>query len=164
LSDSQLETDDLKPRLISRKNIWFFIGFILADLIAVGAGMGVPFFAILLGLVVGWLAPMIYKDLMPQVSQWLRRSIIVAILTSAFTMLMMVILWGPSLKMLWDPTSDFVNFGIPMILYEPKASFIGWMVLMILISPVLQFLVTAVTSALRIAWFKPKIKPEIENK
>ena len=34
--------------------------------------------------------------------------------------------------MLFDPTADLANFGIPQLLYEPLASFIGWLVLMIL--------------------------------
>jgi hypothetical protein len=42
--------------------------------------------------------------------------------------------------LLFDPSADLVETGIPMILYEPKASLIGWLVLMIVLSPFLQFL------------------------
>lgn len=65
-----------------------------------------------------------------------------AIITSAFTVLLMAIIWLPAVLMLSDPTADLANYAIPMILYEPLASFIGWLVLMILISPFLQMLMT----------------------
>ncbi len=44
--------------------------------------------------------------------------------------------------MLFDPGTDYVNFGIPMILYDPKLSFVGWLILMIVLSPFLQLLTT----------------------
>ena len=50
--------------------------------------------------------------------------------------------------MLGDPTADFANFGIPMILYDPKISFVGWLILMIFISPFLQLLTTLFSSHL----------------
>ena len=65
-----------------------------------------------------------------------------AALTSAFTLVLMAILWGRMVGMLFDPAADLANFGIPLILYKPVASFIGWLVLMIFISPFLQFLMT----------------------
>lgn len=146
----------MKSKLFSRKNLWFYILFAVLDLIAVGAGMGVPIFAILLGFAIGWVAPIVYKELLPETLSILRRSLVVALLYSALTMILMLAIWSPSLAKLWDPTFDVANYGIPMILYEPRASFIGWMVLMILISPVLQFLVIVSVAALRIAWFPPK--------
>ena len=48
--------------------------------------------------------------------------------------------------MLFDPMSDFQNFGHPFILYDPKISFIGWSILMIFISPFLQMLTTIFAS------------------
>ncbi len=44
--------------------------------------------------------------------------------------------------MLFDPSADLANFGIPLILFDPTASFVGWLALMIVISPFLQFLMT----------------------
>jgi hypothetical protein len=54
----------------------------------------------------------------------------------------MIIIWGPTVSILFEPGRDLANTGVPMILYEPMPSFIGWIVLMILISPVLQLLTT----------------------
>jgi hypothetical protein len=48
--------------------------------------------------------------------------------------------------MLFDPLTDFADFGIPMILYDPRVSFVGWLVLMIVISPFLQLLTTVFAS------------------
>lgn len=128
--------------------------------------MGVPIFAILLGFVVGWVAPSVYKELVPQSRLSLRRSLFVALLISAFTMILMIAIWAPSIPKLWDPTFDLSNYGIPMILYEPQASFIGWMVLMIIISPLLQFLAVVTISAIKIALFPfsgEKIKEAKDN-
>lgn len=124
--------------------------------------MGVPIFAILLGFVVGWVSPSIYKELFPQSRLLLRRSLFVAFLISVFTMLLMIAIWAPSILKLWDPAFDLSNYGIPMILYETEASFIGWMVLMIIISPVLQFLAVVTMSTIRIA-FLPPLSEEIKD-
>lgn len=72
----------------------------------------------------------------------MRKMFLISFATSVFTFAVMVILWGRMVIMLFDPTVDLVNFGIPMILYEPRPSFAGWMVLMIIISPFLQLLTT----------------------
>jgi hypothetical protein len=58
----------------------------------------------------------------------------------------MVVIWGRTVLMLFDPAADFNNFGHPFILYDPKTSFIGWLILMILISPFLQLLTTIFAS------------------
>jgi hypothetical protein len=44
--------------------------------------------------------------------------------------------------MLFDPSVNLADFGMPLILFEPRASFIGWLGLMIVVSPALQFLLT----------------------
>jgi len=82
--------------------------------------------------------------------------VVAALLTSAFTLLLMLLIWGPKVGMLLDPAADIANFGIPLILYEPLASFVGWLVLMVLISPFLQALAAAFASSVRLAWFPPK--------
>ncbi len=72
----------------------------------------------------------------------------------------MIIIWGPTMAMLFDPYADFENFGIPLILYDPKISFVGWQVLMILISPFLQLLTTIFASYLTLLiWFRYRWSP-----
>ncbi len=129
--------------------------FLFLDLLAVGAGMGVPIFAILFGFLVGWFAPRVLAEGAPDVRSLLRRCVVAALLTSAFTFLLMLLIWGPMTRMLFDPAADIANFGIPMILYEPVASFVGWIVLMVCISPFLQALAAAFASSVRLAWFPP---------
>lgn len=127
-----------------------FLIYIIIDLLCVGFGMGVPFFSIILGLPVGWyLAKRIYRpDLDAKVL--LKRIFKYTIITSGFTLILMLIIWGMVIPMLWDANADFANFGIPMILYNPLASFIGWIVLMIVISPFLQFLTTILAANLTV--------------
>jgi len=135
-------------KILSLKSVWLYLIFALLDIICVGLGMGVPLFSILLGLPVGWVITKRMADNITKPKLILRKILGGAALTSAFTCLMMVIIWGISLIDLSKSNFDIVNFGIPMILYEPIASFIGWMVLMILISPFLQFLMTLFTAHL----------------
>lgn len=122
--------------------------FILLDLLCVGMGMGVPIFCILFGFVVGWYIAKRISALDLNIKDALHQVIKYAIITSLFTFLVMLVIWGRMIVMLFDPASDFKNFGIPMILYEPKASFIGWLALMIFISPFLQLLTTIFASYL----------------
>jgi len=116
--------------------------YILAALICTGMGMGVPFFNILLGALVGWWAAGRAVRLSLKTRDVLRRILLISGLAAGFTLLMMVIIWAPMFAMLWDANADFTNFGIPMILYDPLISFLGWQVLMIFISPFLQFLMS----------------------
>jgi hypothetical protein len=119
------------------------------DIICIGMGMGVPFFCILFGLPVGWY---IVKRLTAEQAEMryvFQKVLLYAAIASAVTFLGMILIWGPlSVVSLSDPTTDFVETGVPMILYEPKASFIGWIVLMIVISPALQLLTTLFASHL----------------
>ncbi len=131
---------------------WALPLYLVADVAATGAGMGVPFFCILLGLPVGCAIAQRVADSLTSTRVVLRRVLLQAAVTASFTMLLMIVIWGRVVPMLFDPTADLANFGIPLILYEPRASFVGWLVLMILISPVLQFLVTAVTAVLCLLW------------
>ena len=131
---------------------WILAIFAFLDLVCVGMGMGVPIFCILFGLPVGWyLAQRITASPQP-VGQILGKVLVRAALTSAFTFVVMGLLWGPSVAMLFDPRADLANFGMPFILYEPRASFIGWLVLMIVISPFLQLLMTLFGSHLTLLW------------
>jgi prolipoprotein diacylglyceryltransferase len=108
--------------------------------------MGVPIFCILLGFPTGWyIAKREYRKY--KYSDILLQKILsTSALTSAFTFLLTVIIWGRMVLMLFDPIYDFNNFGHPFILYDPKSSFIGWMFLMIFISPFLQLLTTIFAS------------------
>jgi hypothetical protein len=129
---------------------WAFGGFVALDALCVGMGMGVPIFCILFGLPVGWQLAQIVTSPTSQIQGILARVVSGAALTSAVTFGFMALIWGRCIAMLFDPTADLANFGIPLILYGPKASFIGWLVLMILISPFLQFLMTRFGAHLRL--------------
>ena len=115
-----------------------FVLLMFVNLVCVGLGMGVPFFCILFGFPVGWYFAMREIVSSTAASSALKRPFSRAMLLALFTFVVMAVLWGPTLKMLFDPQADLENFGIPMILYQPTASFIGWIVLMVFISPALQ--------------------------
>jgi hypothetical protein len=128
--------------LFSLKIGWTLAVYAFLDIICAGMGMGVPFFCILLGLPVGWY---ILRRINPNslsTREVLRKILSAAALTSAFTFVLMVLIWAYSILMFVDSSADLANYGIPMILYEPLPSFIGWMALMMVISPFLQFLMT----------------------
>jgi len=117
--------------------------------------MGVPIFCILFGFLVGWYISKRAINFTTSLKDILKRVLIHALITSLFTFGVMSIIWGPMISMLFDPASDFKNFGIPMILYDPKISFVGWLVLMIFVSPFLQLLTTIFASYLTLLnWFK----------
>ena len=114
-----------------------FAVFVTIDLVCVGVGMGVPILCILFGFFVGWYIAKRAAISTENVGDILKRALVQAILTSAFTFIVMSAIWGRTIVMLFDPSADFQNFGHPFILFDPKISFIGWLVLMILISPFL---------------------------
>ena len=142
-------------KLLKRQYLLPIIAFIVLDVVAVGMGMGIPIFAILFGFVVGWLLPSILSNAALRLRPMLRLCLLSAGMTSSLTFLMMLVIWGPFTRMLFDPSANIANFGIPMILFEPRASFIGWMVLMVVLSPCFQALATSFASAVRLAWFPP---------
>ena len=132
-----------------------FAIFIIADLLCVAMGMGVPIFCIGFGFFVGWYIAKRVTMGTASLREVMRGILLYAVVTSAATFVVMTVLWGPTIAMLFDPDSDFANFGIPMILYDPKMSFIGWLVLMIVISPFLQLLTTLFSSYLTLlSWVK----------
>jgi hypothetical protein len=133
-------------RLLTLNRWVAFAAFVFLDLICVGLGMGVPIFCIALGFPVGWYIAARAIRQRPDPREAMGRVLVQALVTSGVTLAFMVALWGPVATMLFDPSADLANFGIPMILYEPLASFIGWLVLMIFISPFLQLLTTIFTS------------------
>jgi hypothetical protein len=125
-----------------------FIIYIILDAICIGMGMGVPFFCILFGFVVGWFLVRYLAISTQSTSQLMRKVLKYALLMAGCTFLAMLLLWGPTISWLIDPSRDLSNFGIPLILYEPEASFIGWLLLMIVISPFLQLLTILFSSYL----------------
>ena len=127
-----------------------YLIFVVLDLVCIGAGMGVPIFCIFFGFLVGWYTARRQLLSEVEVSGKLRKMLLVALATSSLTFAVMCILWGRTVPILFDPATDFVNFGIPMILYGPKLSFIGWLVLMIFVSPFLQLLTTIFAAYLTI--------------
>ncbi|MGB9980419.1 hypothetical protein [Methanobacterium sp.] len=122
------------------------VSYIILDTIFVGIGMGVPFFCILFGFPVGWYLGKRLSINNLHISDILKSILKYATFTSLFTLVLMLIIWGPMTIMLGDPTVNFANLGIPLILYDPKISFIGWLILMIIISPFLQLLTTVFAS------------------
>jgi len=139
-------------RLFSLKLGWLLAIYAFLDIICVGMGMGVPIFCILFGLPVGWAIGMRIVARPFDARRTLTKVLLTAALTSAFTFVLMAVLWGRMIAMLFDPAADLANFGIPMILYEPLASFVGWLVLMIVISPFLQFLMTLFGAHVTLLW------------
>jgi hypothetical protein len=75
------------------------------------------------------------SDILIQILFW-------AMVASSLTLILMLGIWLPFGSLLFDPTTDLAETGIPMILFEPKASFVAWEILMIIVSPFLQFLMT----------------------
>jgi hypothetical protein len=140
-------------RVFSLRIGWALALFAFLDIVCIGLGMGVPIFCILFGLPVGWYITRWVTTRALDVGQILGKVLQGAALTSAFTFVGMALLWGRCIGMLFDPSADLANFGIPMILYEPVASFVGWIVLMIVISPFLQFLMTLFASYVTLLWW-----------
>jgi len=129
------------------KRIIFGI-FAFLDLLCVAVGMGVPFLNILFGFVIGWYIAKRVVIKNKDTKNTLRKILRYAMITSIFTFIIMLVIWGRCVLLLFDSNSNLQNFGIPLILYSPKASFIGWLVLMIFISPFLQLLTTIFSSYL----------------
>jgi len=132
-----------------------FVIFVIVDLVCVGMGMGVPIFCILFGFFVGWYIARRATIATANVKDVLWKVLVQAIITSAFTFVVMSAIWGRTIPMLFDPNADFQNFGHPFILYDPKLSFVGWLILMIVVSPFLQLLTTIFGSYLTLlCWLK----------
>lgn len=130
------------PRIYRFTSRGAFLLFVALDVLCVGFGMGVPIFNIAFGFVVGWY---LVKWMSVDTQDWrdiLRRLLIYSCITASVTSVGMMLLWGWSVALLFDPQADIAHFGIPLILFEPRVSLVGWLLLMILVSPVLQMLAT----------------------
>lgn len=131
---------------------WLWLIFILLDTVCVGMGMGVPFFCILFGFIVGWFLVKAITITYTDSLQVLRKVLRYAFLAAGVTCVEMLVLWLPFTSYLFDPNKDLATMGIPMILYNPQASAIGWIILMIVISPFLQLLTILFGAHLTIIW------------
>jgi len=124
----------------------------LANVFAVGLGMGVPVFAILLGFPVGWwLVRRFQRAAGPaglDPATGLRQLLVWGAGLAGVTLLLALVIWSPQVPNAFDPGFDAVEFGIPLILYTSQASMIGWLVLMIVVSPVLQWMAALTGGAL----------------
>jgi len=129
-------------KFLGLRPLWAFGIFVLLDVVCIGMGMGLPIFCILFGFPVGWFVVKYITARTTSIPQVFRKVLLYATITASVTLLGMIIIWGPTVSILFEPGRDLANTGVPMILYEPMPSFIGWIVLMILISPVLQLLTT----------------------
>ena len=116
--------------------------FVALDIFCTGMGMGVPFFNIIFGFLVGWYLVKWISIGTSEVTAILKRMLIYSCITAGVTFLGMLLIWGWSVKLLYGPETDLANFGIPLILFKPRMSLIAWLVLMIAISPFLQLLTT----------------------
>jgi hypothetical protein len=124
------------------KPLAVFVIYMGLDIFCIGMGMGVPFFNILFGFLVGWYLVRWISIDTSEVKDILKRLLIYSCIAAGVTFLGMLILWGWSAKMLYGSETEIANFGLPQILYTPRMSLIGWLVLTIAISPFLQLLTT----------------------
>ncbi len=134
----------------------------LLDVFVIGLGMGVPFFAILLGFGVGWwyarratAAP--EADAMPRSTRDVVRALVGAAgALAAVTFVVALLVWAGAIPNAFDPSFDAAGWGIPLILYTSQPSMIGWLALMIVISPALQFMAVVTGGALALAVRRPE--------
>jgi hypothetical protein len=142
-------------------NIKAAIGlYILIDIICAGAGMGVPIFCILLGFPSGWYIARRVNASTEGLYQKYYKIFKFSLLTAIFTFIIMLIVWGISILINIDSSSDIQNFGHPFILYDPIASFIGWLILMIIISPFLQLLAAIFAAFITVIRNEKKLKQQ----
>jgi len=102
--------------------------------------------------VVGWVAAGRARAQTSDLPAALRLVLRYALLTCAWTLLLMLVIWGPFAFRYAQPGADLTQTGVPMFLFEPGASFVGWVVLMVLISPFLQLLTTVFAACVRLAY------------
>lgn len=121
----------------------------LLDVFAIGLGMGVPVFAVLYGVAVGWwlirrgpgaLPGAVPAPVGPDVPRISLRGLVgqsMALAAVSFVVLLAV--WGPSIPLVFDPGSDAAGLGIPLVFGPPHTSLAVWLVLMAIVAPLAQF-------------------------
>ncbi len=130
--------------------------FMAIDVICTGLGMGVPILNIFFGFFTGWYSAVRAINLYKEQVFIFKRTLYYNLFCAGFTFVMMAVIWGRVSILLFDQSTDYANFGHPMILYDPKISFIGWLVLMIFISPFLQLLASVFSSYLTFILYRKK--------
>jgi hypothetical protein len=165
ISKKSPKSGEWMKKLLSLRPAWMLALYILVDVICIGMGMGVPFFCILLGFIVGGFVIYYLTQRPTDRLQVLRKALFYAGASAGFTFLAMLALWGPFAAIyLSDPTKDLANTGIPLILFEPRASLIGWTVLMVVISPFLQLLAASFSATITwLAWMKKAARVNPSN-
>ena len=129
-------------RILDLRVGWALVVFAFLDLACVVLGMGFPIFCILLGVPVGWYIVETAGNRRLTDSEIRSEVLLGGVVTAAFTLVMMALLWGPSATLLFDGRTDLASLGVPLLLYNARASFACWLALMIVVSPVLQLLMT----------------------
>lgn len=119
------------------------IAFCLADVFAIGLGMGVPVFAVALGFVAGWWVARRALAEGSELRDAVRRVLAWGLALAGTSLAALLLTWGPQIGTVLDPAVSATNWGIPLVLYTSQASKIGWFVLMVAISPVLEFMAVA---------------------
>lgn len=127
----------------------------LLDVFSIGLGMGVPVLAIPFGLGVGWWfvgrpvpASVVEDD---PVRIRTRGLVTAAAALAAVSLVVLLVVWGMSIGIAFDPDMTASEWGIPLILYTSQASKIGWLLLMLVVSPALQFMAVVTGGVLRLA-------------
>lgn len=127
----------------------------LINVFLIGLGMGVPVLAILFGFGVGWwfagrpvATPAVEDD---PVRIRARGLLTAAAGLAAASLVVLLVVWGTSIGIAFDPDVEAAEWGIPLILYTSQASKIGWLLLMLLVSPALQFMAVVTGGVLRLS-------------
>ncbi|MBN2841275.1 MAG: hypothetical protein JXP37_10010 [Coriobacteriia bacterium] len=150
----------MSDRPLWRVNLPYIV-IALLDVFAIGLGGGVPVLAIVYGAGVGWWLVRRGPEVLPETSPAsegpsvpraaLRTLIARSAALTAVSLVVLLVVWVPSIPHAFDPAFDPASVGIPLILYTQHASMIGWLVLMLVVSPVLQFAMTVTGGAIALA-------------
>ncbi len=116
-----------------------FAAYVVLDVLFTALGMGVPLFAILFGLSVGWFGAVRALCYLRDTRLAMKRVLRYGFLCSVVTLVVQAAIWGRLVPRLFDQVVNPGSMGLPLILYEPKASLAGWVALMVFVSPFLQF-------------------------
>ena len=90
-------------KILKMKLGWALALFAFLDVFCMGAGMGVPFFNILFGLPVGVYLALRLRDKVSDTRSLMGKLLLWSGITSAFTVLLMAIIWLQATLMLFDP-------------------------------------------------------------
>jgi len=126
-------------RTFCQRWVGAFIAYIVLDILFTALGMGVPFFAILFGLPVGWFGAVRAFCFLKDTRLAMKRVLRYGFLCAGVTLVIQAGIWGWLVPKLFDRVINPGGMGLPLILYDARASLAGWLVLMVFVSPFLQF-------------------------